>query len=146
MKPLRQGLGGKMDGVTPKPPGLRCPSQHTMSGLFPLPPPASESSSSLPIRHPISPYSESPSLPFMSFCYRLLFPAGKSYSESPSLPFTSSPPPLIRHPRESGDPWRPNNFLDSHFRGNDGFCVDLPLPIFVIPAPYIRHPRESGDP
>ncbi|KXK37567.1 MAG: hypothetical protein UZ16_OP3001001057 [Candidatus Hinthialibacteria bacterium OLB16] len=27
----------------------------------------------------------------------------------------SSPP--IRHPRESGDPWRPSNFLDSHFRG-----------------------------
>ena len=112
-----------MDGVTPKPPGLGCPSQHTMNGLVPLPPPRFR----III---ITPYSSS-HLPLFKI---------------PLAPFYVIPAPLIRHPRESGDPWRPNNFLDSHFRGNDGFCVDLPLPIFVIPAPYIRHPRESGDP
>ncbi|MCE7908752.1 MAG: hypothetical protein DYH02_10365 [Candidatus Omnitrophica bacterium COP1] len=41
-------------------------------------------------------------------------------------PYSSSPHPIyfilapcIRHPRESGDPWHPSNFLDSRFRGND---------------------------
>ncbi len=37
------------------------------------------------------------------------------------------PRSLIRHPRESGDPWRPSNFLVSHFRGNDGLRVGFPL-------------------
>ncbi len=40
-------------------------------------------------------------------------------SRAPILPPSSSPT-LLRHPRESGDPWSAPNFLDSHFRGKDG--------------------------
>ena len=41
------------------------------------------------------------------------------------LPFIALPASHIRHPRESGDPWHPNNSLDSHFRGNDGKGVGM---------------------
>ncbi len=42
-----------------------------------------------------------------------------TFEEPPGIRIIRHPRFLSRHPRESGDPWHPNNFLDSHFRGND---------------------------
>ena len=74
-----------------------------------------------PIRHPRSLYPSSP------------------------LPFSSSPRKrgsMDHHSMDSRSvPGMTDCVLDSRFRGNDGFCADLPFPFIATPAPYIRHPR-----
>ena len=99
-------------------PGTGMPFPTHDEWPFPAAAPASESSSSLPIRHPISPYSE-----------------------SPSLPFTSSPPPLFVTLAKAGIHGVRIIFWIPTFVGMTAFVSisrslysSSPLPIFVIPA------------
>jgi len=64
------------------------------------------------------------------------------FQPSSPLPLFVIPAPFIRHPRGSGDPWHPSNFLDSHFRGNDkGASGNDGLGVGNALEPLIRHPR-----
>ncbi len=141
MKPLRQGLGGKMDDVTPKPPWLGCTSQHTMNGLFPPPPP-------LPNHHHHSlfvipsPLIQNP--PRSLLCHSV---TGSFFR--PENLIRNLPRSLLRHPRpplfvtlaKAGIHGVRIIFWIPTFVGMTAFVSisrslysSSPLPIFVIPA------------